>query len=143
MSSAKSVKEKLLKVAFFSAVMVDKSQNATIPAPPPPPPPLVSPRHMRQWPPVQMSQQQRLARNQVLNEIKALQLRRQSSFKRILHKVPMWGSGKSFTTTHQRFNEEAAQVLSFSMLKYCAEQTILSIICSPTTCLSAYILLDL
>ena len=70
----------------------DKNQN-TIPAPPPPPPPLVSPRQMRQWPPVQMSQQQAVARNQVLAEIKALQLRRQSSFKRIL-KLPMWGSGK-------------------------------------------------
>ncbi len=46
------------------------------------------------WPPnVKMSQQQAEARNLVLNEIKALQLKRQSSFKRIL-KLPIWGSGK-------------------------------------------------
>jgi len=39
-----------------------------------------------------LSQQQAEARNLMLNEIKALQLRRQGSFKRML-RLPMWGSG--------------------------------------------------
>lgn len=46
---------------------------------------------LRYWPPVNMSAEQAEARHSVLNEIKALQLKRQSSFKRIL-KLPMWGS---------------------------------------------------
>jgi hypothetical protein len=49
------------------------------------------------WPPpeaVKMSSEQAKARHLVLNEIKALQLRRQTSFKRIL-KLPIWGSGKN------------------------------------------------
>ena len=40
-----------------------------------------------------MSKEQAEARHLVLNEIKELQLRRQTSFKRIL-KLPIWGSGK-------------------------------------------------
>ena len=39
-----------------------------------------------------LSQQQAEARNLMLNEIKALQLRRQGSFKRML-RLPYWGSG--------------------------------------------------
>ena len=49
------------------------------------------------WPPpeaVKMSSEQAKARHLVLNEIKELQLRRQTSFKRIL-KLPIWGSGKN------------------------------------------------
>ena len=54
----------------------------------------------RQWPPSSpsMSQQQAEARHMVLNEIKELQLRRQSSFKRIL-RLPMWGSGNCMIFT--------------------------------------------
>ena len=40
-------------------------------------------------PPIKMSQEQAEARNLVLNEIKALQLNRQNSFRRIL-KMPIW-----------------------------------------------------
>ena len=49
----------------------------------------------KSWPPapVKMSKEQAEARHLVLNEIKELQLRRQTSFKRIL-KLPIWGSGK-------------------------------------------------
>jgi hypothetical protein len=46
----------------------------------------------RHWPPINMSQQQAEARHSVLNEIKALQLRRHDSFKRML-RLPTWGSG--------------------------------------------------
>ena len=89
------------------------------PPPPPPPPPSHVPKvgrtvgrldrfyHHRplgetrscpprpQWPPSTptMSQQQAEARHMVLNEIKELQLRRQSSFKRAILRLPMWGSG--------------------------------------------------
>ena len=41
-----------------------------------------------------LSQQQAEARSMMLAEIKALQLRRQGSFKRML-RIPIWGSGRS------------------------------------------------
>lgn len=101
----------------------NKSSPIPIPPPPPPPPShvlLTTPQkvgrtvgrldrfyHHRplgetrscpprpQWPPSTptMSQQQAEARHMVLNEIKELQLRRQSSFKRAIMRLPMWGSG--------------------------------------------------
>lgn len=85
-------------------------KTSCIPTPPPPPP---MPLHIEQkasnWhqptttkmPYLKMSQQQAEARNLVLNEIKALQLQRQSSFRRIL-KLPNWGSGNWFTNTFRR-----------------------------------------
>ena len=47
-----------------------------------------------------LSQQQAEARNLMLAEIKALQLRRQGSFKRML-RLPMWGSGQSNLYYHK------------------------------------------
>ena len=72
------------------------------PPPPPPPPPLPlkggtlngsGTRVLGAWPPpeLKMCKKQAQARNLVLNEIKELQLKRQSSFKRI-QRLPMWNS---------------------------------------------------
>ena len=47
---------------------------------------------------MQLSQQQAEARNLVLNEIKALQLRRQSSFKRIMRLPPIWRTAHAAAT---------------------------------------------
>lgn len=81
-------------------------KTSCIPTPPPLPP---IPLHIAQqkgsnWSYLKMSQQQAEARNLVLNEIKALQLQRQSSFRRIL-KLPNWGSGNWFTNTFRLFSE--------------------------------------
>ena len=51
-----------------------------------------------QYLPMQLSQQQAEARNLVLNEIKALQLRRQSSFKRIMRLPPIWRTAHAAAT---------------------------------------------
>ena len=51
-----------------------------------------------QYLPMQLSQQQAEARNLVLNEIKDLQLRRQSSFKRILRLPPIWRTAHAAAT---------------------------------------------
>ena len=45
---------------------------------------------LKRYLPIELSQQQAEARNLVLNEIKDLQLRRQSSFKRMLRMPPSW-----------------------------------------------------
>ena len=50
---------------------------------------------VNQYLPMQLSQQQAEARNLVLNEIKALQLRRQSSFKRVLRMPPIWRTAQA------------------------------------------------
>ena len=51
-----------------------------------------------QYLPMQLSQQQAEARNLVLNEIKELQLRRQSSFKRVMRLPPIWRTAHAAAT---------------------------------------------
>ena len=55
-----------------------------------------------QYLPMQLSQQQAEARNLVLNEIKALQVRRQSSFKREMRLPPIWRTAHAAATFQAR-----------------------------------------